>query len=188
VALREQLRWMKIGMNESTIENDTIEISKSQRKREANELLDLAKYLIAMPESVFKKLPLDQDLRDEVEFARSIKAYGARKRQLMTVGKMLRRRDNEELLDAVNNMSQKTRQVNARFHLVETWRDRLVEGSNEVLTELLEQTPDANVQTLRQLIRNAKKEAQLNKSATSARKLFKLLREMDSGQPLPPLE
>jgi ribosome-associated protein len=106
----------------------------------------------------------------------------------MTVGKMLRRRDNEELLDAVNNMSQKTRQVNARFHLVETWRDRLVEGSNEVLTELLEQTPDANVQTLRQLIRNAKKEAQLNKSATSARKLFKLLREMDSGQPLPPLE
>jgi ribosome-associated protein len=101
-------------MNESTSENDTIEISKSQRKREANELLDLAKYLIAMPESVFKKLPLDQDLRDEVGFARSIKAYGARKRQLMTVGKMLRRRDNEELLDAVNNMNQKTRQVNAR--------------------------------------------------------------------------
>ena len=105
----------------------------------------------------------------------------------MTVGKMLRRRDNEELLDAVNNMSQKTRQVNARFHLVEAWRDRLVEGSNEVLTELLEQTPDANVQTLRQLIRNAKKEAKLEKTPTSARKLFKLLREMDSGQPLPPL-
>ena len=178
---------MKIGMNESTTENDTVEISKSQRKRDANELLDLAKYLIAMPESTFKKLPMDQDLRDEVEFARSIKAYGARKRQLMTVGKMLRRRDNEELLDAVNNMSQKTRQVNARFHLVEAWRDRLVEGSNEVLTELLEHTPDANVQTLRQLIRNAKKEIQLEKSPTSARKLFKLLREIDAGQTLPPL-
>ena len=105
----------------------------------------------------------------------------------MTVGKMLRRPDNEEFLDAVNNFDQKTRQENARFHLVEAWRDRLVEGSNEVLTELLEQIPDANVQTLRQLIRNAKKEAQLNKSPTSARKLFKLLREMDSGQPLPPL-
>ena len=187
MTLRWQLRWVKIGMNESTIENDTIEISKSQRKREANELLDLAKYLIAMPESGFKKLPLDQDLRDEVVFARSIKAHGARKRQLMTVGKMLRRRDNEELLGAVNNTDQKNRQVNARFHLVEAWRDQLVEGSNEVLTELLEQTPDANVQTLRQLIRNAKKEAKLEKPPTSARKLFKLLREMDSGQPLPPL-
>jgi ribosome-associated protein len=63
----------------------------------------------------------------------------------------------------------------------------LVEGNNEVLTELLEQTPDANVQTLRQLIRNAKKEAKLEKPTTSSRKLFKLLREMDSRQPLPPL-
>ena len=82
-------------MTQTTIENDTPEISKSQRKREANELLDLAKKLVAMPESRLNKLPMDQDLRDEVEFARSIRAHGARKRQLMTVGKMLRKRDNE---------------------------------------------------------------------------------------------
>ena len=178
---------MNSDMNEPVTENDTIEISKSQRKREANELLDLAKHLIAMQESRFKQLPLDQDLRDEVEFARNIKSHGARKRQLMTVGKMLRRRDNEELLDAVNNFDQKIRQANARFHLVEAWRDRLVEGNNQVLTELLETTPNANVQTLRQLIRNAKKEATLGKPPSSARKLFKLLREMDTQSPLPTL-
>jgi len=95
-------------MNESITENDIPEISKSQRKRDANELLDLAKDLITMQESRLKKIPMDQDLRDEVEFARGIKAYGAKKRQLMTIGKMLRRRDNEELLDAVNNFEQKT--------------------------------------------------------------------------------
>ena len=106
------------------------------------------------------KLPLDQDLREEVEFARSIRAHGARKRQLMTVGKMLRKRDNEELLDAVNNVDQKNRQMNARFHHVEAWRDRLVDGGDKDLSELLEQSPAANSQTLRQLIRNAKKEAQ----------------------------
>ena len=178
---------MNSDMNEPVTENDTIEISKSQRKREANELLDLAKHLIAMQESRFKQLPLDQDLRDEVEFARNIKSHGARKRQLMTVGKMLRRRDNEELLDAVNNFDQKIRQANARFHLVEAWRDRLVEGNNQVLTELLETTPNANVQTLRQLIRNAKKEATLGKPPSSSRKLFKLLREMDTQSPLPTL-
>ena len=178
---------MNSDMNEPVTENDTIEISKSQRKREANELLDLAKHLIAMQESSFKQLPLDQDLRDAVEFARNIKSHGARKRQLMTVGKMLRRRDNEELLDAVNNFDQKNRQANARFHLVEAWRDRLVEGNNQVLTELLETTPNANVQTLRQLIRNAKKEATLGKPPSSARKLFKLLREMDTQSPLPTL-
>lgn len=174
-------------MNESTTENEVIEISKSQRKRDANELLDLAKTLIAMPESTLKRTPMEQDLRDAVEFARSIKAYGARKRQLMTVGKMLRQRDNQELLDAVNNIDQKNRQANARFHHIETWRDRLLEGSDQDLSELLEQSPDANAQILRQLIRNAQKEAKLGKPPTSSRKLFKLLRELDTGQPLPPL-
>ena len=174
-------------MNESITETETIEISKSQRKREAKALVDLAKNMISMPENRFKKLPLDEELRAEIEFARSIKSHGARKRQLMTVGKMLRRRDNEELLDAVNNIDQKNRQANARFHHIEAWRDRLIEGSDQVLSELLEQVPGDNVQTLRQLIRNAKKEISLKKPPAASRKLFKLLREMDAEHALPPL-
>ena len=174
-------------MNESSTENDRLEVSKSQRKREAHELLDLAKKLIAMPGARLKRMPLDDDLREEIEFARSIRAHGARKRQLMTIGKMLRNRDPEQLIDSVNGIDRKNRQVNARFHIIEAWRDRLIEGSDKELTELLEQSPDANVQTLRQLIRNAKKEAKLGKPPAAARKLFKLLRETDEQNPLPAL-
>ena len=174
-------------MNESSTENDRLEISKSQRKRDAHELLDLAKKLISMPESRLKRMPMDDDLRAEVEFARNIRPHGARKRQLMTVGKMLRKRDSDELADAVNDTNQKNRRVNARFHHVEAWRDRLVEGNDQNLSELLEQSPDINVQTLRQLIRNAKKEAKLGKPPAASRKLFKLLRETDEQSPLPAL-
>ena len=172
-------------MNEPKIENDAPEISKSQRKRDAHELLDLGKKLITMPEATLKGLPLDDDLREEVEFARSIRSHGARKRQMMTVGKMLRNRDTEALMDAVNNIDQKNRKASARFHHIEAWRDRLIEGSDQELSELLEQVPDINVQTLRQLIRNAKKEAGLGKPPAAARKLFKLLREADETNPLP---
>lgn len=174
-------------MIETTTENDTLEISKSQRKRDAQELLELAKNLVAMPDARLKRMPMEQELRDEIEFARSIKAHGARKRQLMTVGKMLRQRDNQALLDAVDDIGQKNRQVNARFHHIESWRDRLLNGNDQDLSELLEQIPDANAQILRQLIRNAQKEARLEKPPASARKLFKLLREMDAAQALPPL-
>lgn len=174
-------------MNDSIPENDALEISKSQRKREAHELLDLAKKLISMPESRLKTMPMDEDLREEIEFARNIRAHGARKRQLMTVGKMLRKRDNDELLNAVNDVDQKNRQVNARFHHVEAWRDSLVEGGDQQLSDLLEKCPGINVQTLRQLIRNAKKEARLGKPPSAARKLFKLLRETDVETRLPPL-
>lgn len=174
-------------MNESTTENETIEISKSQRKRDADELLDLAKELVSMQESRLKKLPMEQELRDEVDFARSIRAHGAKKRQLMTVGKMLRKRDNDELLDAVYNFDKKNRQINARFHHVEAWRDRLIAGNDQDLSGLLEKIPTVNAQTLRQLIRNAKKELKLGKPPASSRKLFKLLREIDQQNPLPPL-
>ena len=174
-------------MNESRTDNETQDISKSQRKREAHELLDLAKNLISMPEARLNGLPLDAGLRDEIDFARSIRSHGARKRQLMTVAKMLRKRENEELLDAVNNIDLKNRQMNARFHQLEAWRDRLIEDSDKALSELLEKYPDINVQTLRQLIRNAKKEVKLGKPPTAARKLFKLLREADEENPLPPL-
>ena len=174
-------------MNESSTENDTLEISKSQRKRDAHELLDLAKKLISMPEARLKRMPMDDDLREEIEFARSIRAHGARKRQLMTVGKMLRKRDTDELTDAVTDIDQKNRKMSARFHQIEAWRDRLVEGTDQELSALLEQSPDINVQTLRQLIRNAKKEVKLGKPPTASRKLFKLLRETDEQNPLPPL-
>ena len=174
-------------MIETTTDNDTIEISKSQRKREAQALLDLAKDLVSMPAARLKSLPVDEELRDAIDFTRSIKSHGARKRQLMTVGKMLRLRDNQVLLDAVANFDQKTRQENARFHHIETWRDHLLAGDDQVLSGLLEMVPDANAQVLRQLIRNARKEAKLNKPPASARKLFKLLREMDGQSPLPRL-
>jgi ribosome-associated protein len=174
-------------MNETTPENDTLEISKSQLKRDAHELLALARQLISMPQARLDNLPLDEELRKEVDFARSIRSHGAKKRQLMTVGKMLRKRDNQALLDAVNKADQVSRQQQARFHMIEAWRDRLVEGSDNELSELLEKTAGANAQMLRQLIRNARKEARLQKPPSSSRKLFRLLREMDSETPLPPL-
>jgi ribosome-associated protein len=174
-------------MIETDTENETLEISKSQRKRDAHELLDLAKQMVAMTESRLSGLPLDEELRAAIEFTRTIKAHGAKKRQLMTVGKMLRLRDNQALLEAVHQMDQKARQANARFHHIESWRDRLCEGGDQDLSELLAKVPAENAQALRQLIRNARKEARLDKPPASARKLFKLLREMDEENPLPPL-
>lgn len=168
-------------------EDDTLEISKSQRKREAHELLDVARTLVAMPESRLKTMPLDEDLRSEIEFARNIRAHGARKRQLMTVGKMLRKRDTVELLDAINSLDQKNRQQIARHHHIEAWRDKLMEDNDQALSRLLEQSPVLNAQTLRQLIRNARKEASLGKPPAALRKIFKLLREADKQSPLPPL-
>ena len=169
--------------NEDSIQ----EVSKSQRKREAQEYLALAKKLVTMPDAVLLGLPLDTEAREALEFTRSIRSHVARKRQLMTLAKLLRNRDTEELEQAVANLDQKNRQANVRFHHIEAWRDKLVEGDDGQLGGLLDKRPDINAQTVRQLIRNARKEARLNKPPAAARKLFKLLREADEREPLPPV-
>jgi ribosome-associated protein len=105
----------------------------------------------------------------------------------MTLAKLLRNRDTAELEQAVANLDQKNRQASARFHHVEAWRDALVAGDDGQLADLLDERPDINAQTVRQLIRNARKEARLDKPPAAARKLFKILREADEREPLPPL-
>ncbi len=70
-------------------------------------------------------------------------------------------------------------EYNRRFHLLENWRDRLINEGNTALTEYVAAYPDVDMQHLRQLVRNAVKEAKLAKSPTHQRKLFKYLRDVE---------
>ncbi len=167
--------------------NDPEKPSKSELKREAKELTKLARKLLRMPFAQLKNIPLDEDLREAVDFGRRIRAHGANKRQAQTIGKMLRRLDATPIVNAINNLELNIRQINVRHRHLEAWRDRLIEGKAQGLVALLAQNPDFNLQTLRQLVRNANKEAQLGKPPAIARKLFKLLRDSDAENPLPPL-
>jgi ribosome-associated protein len=62
----------------------------------------------------------------------------------------------------------------------------LLETGDDALTQLRKEYEIFDIQALRQIIRNAGKEHELGKPPVSARKLFKLLREMDSEIDLPP--
>jgi ribosome-associated protein len=65
---------------------------------------------------------------------------------------------------------------NALLHRLENWRQRLIDD-DAALSEFLTQHPDFDVQQLRTLIRNARKEAQQQKPPKSSRELFRTLRE-----------
>jgi ribosome-associated protein len=100
---------------------------------------------------------------------------------------MMRHRDVQPIQDALAAIDLQARQEIVRHHRVESWRDRLLDGGDEVLGALLKQRKSADTQALRNLVRNAIREASRDKPPASARKLFKLLREMDAEQALPPL-
>jgi len=161
-------------------------VSKSQRKREAQELKSLAGQLIGLSKARLAQVPLDASVREAVEEVRQMRSHGARKRQLQFTAKLLRRTDATEIFESIEAFDMKARQLTARQHRCEAWRDFLLESGDAALGQLLEKRHDADAQSIRQLLRNAHREARLGKPPASLRALFRLLRNLDEMTPLPP--
>jgi len=162
-------------------------VSKSQRKRDAQELKSLAGQLIGLSKARLAQVPLEGPVREAVEEARQIRSHVARKRQLQFIAKLLRRTDATEIFESIESFNNEARQLTARQHRSEAWRDFLLESGDTALGQLLEKHHKADAQAIRQLLRNAHREAQKGKPPASLRALFRLLRDLDEMTPLPPL-
>ena len=165
---------------------EQLPVSKSQRRRDALELKSLATDLIKLSPARLASVPLDDSLVSAIEEARQFRSHGARKRQLQYVAKLLRRVDPDPIFQTLEEFDSAARQLIARQHRVDSWRDCLIESGDQALGVLLRQRRDADAQAFRQLIRNAQKESARGKPPAAARTLFRLLRELDQTEPLPP--
>ena len=162
-------------------DEEIIWVSKSEIKRDAEELKRLGLELMELSKNSLDKIPLDEDLRTAIELAQKIKKE-ARRRQLQLIGKMLRSRDEEPIRLALDKLKNRHNQQVALFHKLEVLRDRLVAEGDEVVPDVLALYPEADRQQLRSLIRNAKKEKEGNKPPKSARLIFQYLRELSENE------
>lgn len=76
-------------------------ISRSAKKRAMSVLQDLAAELVELNAGDLAKLPLEDDVRAEIEAVRSIKSHGARRRQLRFLGQYLAEVDVEPITRAL---------------------------------------------------------------------------------------
>ena len=162
--------------------------SRSQQRREALGVLELAEQLAAQSPAQLEKLPIPEALLPHIEDTRRITAHIARKRQLAFLAKQMRREDDETLdaiRDALDAGSETSRRGVALMHKAEDWRTRLLDGGDAALTALLDEYPAADRQRLRQLVRNALDERARNKPPRAFREIYQLLRELffDAGAP-----
>ena len=151
--------------------------SKTKIKKQMHDLQDLGKQLTELPKEKWRELDLPENLLEALAEYKRISKFGALKRQLQYIGKLMREVETEPILAKLEVWSGNSRQHTAWLHQVEAWRDRLLEDG-EALTELLAQHPEADAQRLRALIRNAQKEKELNKPPRAYREIFQLLREI----------
>ncbi|WP_380184076.1 ribosome biogenesis factor YjgA [Kalamiella sp. sgz302252] len=163
--------------NQEEDDEEIIWVSKSEIKRDAEELKRLGAELVELSSNSLDRIPLDEDLRAAIELAQKIKKEG-RRRQLQLIGKMLRSRDEDPIRQALDKLKNRHNQQVALFHKLEMLRDRLIAEGDDAMADVLQLYPQADRQQLRSMIRNAQKEKATNKPPKATRQIFQYLREL----------
>jgi len=154
--------------------------SKSEKKREMTALQDLGKRLLELPEVQVQKIGIPQELHDALNLARTVKGHPALRRQMQYIGVLMRRIDTEPIRQAVADMDRGQKHKARAFQQLELMRDSLIEGDDAVIEEISRRFHEADIQKLRQFVRNARKEKKENQSPKNSRALFKYLRELSA--------
>lgn len=153
--------------------------SRSQQRREALAVFELAERLVALKPAELQALPIPDPIREQIAQAQAISTHIAHKRQVQFLAKHMRREDEQTLAAIraqVEHSKGASRQETAILHLAENWRERLLAEGDEALAQWLQEFPDSDRQHLRQLLRNARDERAKGKPPRAQRELLRALR------------
>lgn len=152
--------------------------SKSQLKREMTALQDLGEELVALSRERLAKIEMPERLRDALLDAQRFTKHEARRRQMQYVGKIMREVDATPLRAAMDEIKGVSEAANIRQHQLERLRTSLMEDE-AAFSQVARDYRGADIQHLRQLRRNALKEAQQGKPPRAYRELFRELRDLE---------
>lgn len=152
-------------------------LSKTKIKQQMHDLQDIGEQLVELSADKLKQLDLPERLFDAVREMKRINKFGAQRRQMQYIGRLMRDVEPAPIIAKLEAWSGKSHQHIAWLHQLERWRDRLLENE-AALTELLAEHPEADAQRLRALVRNAIKEKELAKPPKNYREIFQVLREI----------
>ena len=157
-------------------EEEELPPSKTKIKKQMHDLQDLGEELVGLGKDQLAQLDIPETLRDAIREIHRIKKFGAIRRQMQYIGKLMRDIETAPIIAKLNTWKGTSQQHIGYMHQLERWRERLLEG-DAALTELLAAYPQTDVQRLRTLIRNTLKEREAGKPAKNYREIFQVLRE-----------
>ena len=153
-------------------------VSKTRRKQEMHDLQALGAELVGLSAAHLERMVLPAELAQAVRAARRIASHEARRRQEQYIGKLMRGIDAEPIRAQLAAAQGGSAQERARHQRLEHWRARLLEDDG-ALTEFFQAHPASDLQQLRALIRNARREQAAARPPRAYRELFRVLREAD---------
>jgi ribosome-associated protein len=171
-----------VGFQSSEFEQEYDRPSKSQLKREMDALQKLGESLVNEPRDRVKRVPMPEDVREAILECQQIKDHEGRRRQMQYVGKKMRTLEADEIAiiqKTIDSWHGASKAETAAMHALERRREKLL-ADDQALTELLNRHPDVDVQHMRTLIRNARKEQAENKPPKAYREIFQILKQLQA--------
>ncbi len=169
-----------VGFQSSEFQEKYERPSKTELKRLSDALQELGTELVNAPRDRVKRVPMPDDVKEVILDTQNIKDHEGRRRALQFVGKKMRSLDDEEIAvirRTIEGWKGASKADTAALHALERRRDKLLADDN-ALTVLLSEHPDLDVQHLRALIRNARKEQAENKPPKAYREIFQILKDL----------
>ena len=145
----------------------SVDMSKTDLKKHSDHLQALGESLMTLRSDLMARLReqhdgVDDKLVDALAEAKRITNFEGKRRQMQFVGKLMRKLD-EATIAAIEAALEEQRKPSARetlaLHQAEQWRDRLI-ADDGALTDWMQVAADTDAQSLRALIRQARKDAQ----------------------------
>ena len=156
--------------------------SKTRRKEESHELQALGAALVEFPDDRLAGLGLDEPLLDALRAYRRIRSHEAKRRQMQLIGKLMRNADVDAARRTIDEVRLGRAQDSLALHQAERWRAELI-ADDGAATRFASEHPGIDMQRLRALVRNARKDAALvpeKRSGRAFRELFQFVRENES--------
>ena len=169
-----------VGFQSNEFDEEYERPSKSEAKRHSNELQKLGEQLVDAPRDRVKRVEMPEDVKEAILTCQSISNHEGRRRALQFVGKKMRTLDEEEVAviqRTIDSWKGASKAETAALHALERRREKLL-ADDKALTVLLEEHPELDVQQLRTLIRNARKEQAENKPPKAYREIFQILKDL----------
>ena len=157
--------------------------SKTRRKQASHDLQALGEALLELPDDQLASLDLGEPLVDAIRAMRRIRSHEARRRQMQLIGKLMRSADIELARAAVLERQLGRARDSLALHQAERWRAELI-ADDDATTRFASEHKEADLQRLRALVRNARKDAAVvpeQRSGRAYRELFQFIREHESG-------
>ncbi|MFA9216790.1 MAG: ribosome biogenesis factor YjgA [Sphingomonadaceae bacterium] len=171
-----------VGFSSTEFEQEYERPSKSEMKRQSDALQKMGETLVEAPRDRVKRVPMPEEVLEAILACQQITNHEGRRRQMQFVGKRMRTLDENEIAEiqrAIDGWKGASKADTNAMHALERRRDKLL-TDDKALTVLLEENPELDVQHLRTLIRNARKEQAENKPPKAYREIFQILKQIDA--------